>query len=617
MDAAESYSYPGGGELDLEDTFRLVEVQPGERDAPVTVHLLAASLHGCPQYEALSYAWGDATQTEAIHVVALASRGDASSTTTTTTTTTTSLSVTRSCAAALRRLRLPTEPRLLWIDAICIDQSSVPERNHQLSLMPQIYSGAACVVVYLGESSDAEDSDDAMDWLRETQDPWLTSGRQAVPGAISSLLGRPWFLRTWVLQEIQLARRATVVCGTREVGWEALNELRYMIDNNSRAEPLPYAVQSLTDKSGRGRRKTWVPPYPVRLLQLLQNTRYLEATDARNKLYAVLPLLDWEDQQRNLSVDSGDGNHAPFAIPKGDYSRSPAETFAQLGRALIDTLGLNVLCSIVTPTKVPGLPTWAPDWSTHALRSSRGTKGRTHLRKGWAFSDARASSSLVSRGTADGAGDKPWRFSEYMTPEGSQSTQLHVRAATVGTIVQLGELCDVYRDYLPLEQWESICEPRHLGETGPEMLTPFVETLFGTLRPYADMMLEAVQNVKEFHRQGPIGQHDGKATCTDGRALLRHLFVSWTPSYRVQAEQMFSHCHGRKFFVADTGFLGLAPEAAVVGDRVVGIEGLKVPLVARSAGDSDASVLALRLVGQCYAEGALNAAVGYEEAIIR
>ncbi|EFQ34272.1 heterokaryon incompatibility protein [Colletotrichum graminicola] len=313
MDAAESYSYPGE-KPDLKDAFRLVKVQPGERGAPITVHLLTSSLHRCPQYEALSYAWGDSKQTEIINVVAFASRGNTSSMT--------PLSVTRSCAAALRRLRLPTKQRMLWIDAICIDQSAVPERNHQSGLMPRTYSKASSVVVYLGESSEAENSDDAMDWLGESQEYLLASAFQTVPGSIPSLLRWPWFERTWVLQEIQRASRATVVFGTREVSWEAFDELRYMVDNDSRAEPPPYAVTQAN--KGEMRQETWVPPYPVRLLNILQKTRYLEATDARDKLYAVLPLLDREDKRRNWTVDAGKRKHALFAIPKGDYSRSPA-----------------------------------------------------------------------------------------------------------------------------------------------------------------------------------------------------------------------------------------------------------------------------------------------------
>ncbi|KAK2020501.1 heterokaryon incompatibility protein, partial [Colletotrichum zoysiae] len=314
MDATESYRYPGE-KLDLEDAFRLVEVQAGEGDAPITVHLLASSLNDFPVYEALSYAWGDATDRDAIRVVAFASCGDASSTT--------SLPVTRSCAAALRRLRLPKKPRMLWIDAVCIDQSSVPERNRQLGLMPRIYSQAACVVVYLGEGSDAEGSDEAMDWLREAQEPSQTLPLPATQRAITSLLGRPWFLRTWVLQEIRLARRATVVCGTRDVSWEAFNQLRYHVDNDMRAEPLPYAVQSLAS-NGQPLEAGWIPPYPARLLKLLQNTRYLEATDARDKLYAVLPLLGWEDRQRDRAADAGKGNRATFAIPEWDHGRPPA-----------------------------------------------------------------------------------------------------------------------------------------------------------------------------------------------------------------------------------------------------------------------------------------------------
>jgi hypothetical protein len=41
----------------------------------------------------------------------------------------------------------------LWIDAICIDQSQVEERNHQVAMMGKIYSRAYEVLVWLGRST--------------------------------------------------------------------------------------------------------------------------------------------------------------------------------------------------------------------------------------------------------------------------------------------------------------------------------------------------------------------------------------------------------------------------------------------------------------------------------
>jgi hypothetical protein len=50
---------------------------------------------------------------------------------------------------ALRRFQDRTHTRLLWLDAICIDQKSIVERNHQVSIMATVYSRARRVLVWL------------------------------------------------------------------------------------------------------------------------------------------------------------------------------------------------------------------------------------------------------------------------------------------------------------------------------------------------------------------------------------------------------------------------------------------------------------------------------------
>lgn len=106
-----------GGPLD-ENSFRVIEIQPGERDEPVTAHLITTNLRDCSSYEALSHAWGDLTQTEPIQVVAARlGHEDIPKA---------PLSVTIGCADALRRLRSGMVTRTLWLDYICINQSLVP-----------------------------------------------------------------------------------------------------------------------------------------------------------------------------------------------------------------------------------------------------------------------------------------------------------------------------------------------------------------------------------------------------------------------------------------------------------------------------------------------------------
>lgn len=71
------------------------------------------------------------------------------------------LFVTTNLASALNHLRNTPFGRVLWADAVYIDQGNLPERSHQVLLMAWIYSNAFGVLVWLGE--EIPDSTLAMD----------------------------------------------------------------------------------------------------------------------------------------------------------------------------------------------------------------------------------------------------------------------------------------------------------------------------------------------------------------------------------------------------------------------------------------------------------------------
>jgi hypothetical protein len=131
-------------------------------------------------YEALSYTWGGDKKPCSITV------GEQN------------LNVTQNLHAALLRLRGCSLERIIWVDAICINQDDLTERGQQVQRMAQIYSKAARVLVWLGET--APYCDIALETIRIAAEDKMTaySNDKEIQPAIFALLGREWFQRIWV-----------------------------------------------------------------------------------------------------------------------------------------------------------------------------------------------------------------------------------------------------------------------------------------------------------------------------------------------------------------------------------------------------------------------------------
>lgn len=100
----------------------------------IRCNLIQTSLNSRPKFEALSYTWGEPGIEEIITVDGA------------------ELRVRRNLFDALHHLRGTLE-RQLWIDAICIDQNNIAERNHQVKQMRSIYENAEKVVIWLGRAN--------------------------------------------------------------------------------------------------------------------------------------------------------------------------------------------------------------------------------------------------------------------------------------------------------------------------------------------------------------------------------------------------------------------------------------------------------------------------------
>ncbi|OJD31551.1 het domain protein [Diplodia corticola] len=332
------------------------------------------------EYDALSYTWGTKTNKTAILV-----KGDEADDTK-------SFLVTRNLAIALRYLRHTENAKILWIDALCINQTDDEEKSRQVSMMTQIYRNATQVKVWLGPAAD--DSDMAMKQLKtknSTIDSITAENRQ-LRRALESLARREYWTRVWVVQEIFVGSEVKIICGTSEADWNsAVEAFDSLLD--ARKELLePYVPLppprildpsrvNLSDKTLRldTRPLTTISTLdfnrwssidrrgPDWLLEMLLNLRHLGATDPRDKIFSMLGLLPPQ------AVLSGKGYHL-----RVDYGQSFLDVSIQFlkycifaprqkieyhwFRRLRQMGTLNVICAS-QPDGDPTFPTWLPDFS--------------------------------------------------------------------------------------------------------------------------------------------------------------------------------------------------------------------------------------------------------------
>ena len=186
------------------DTIRLFHLHScGNAAAKIEFSLQQASLTASDGgYEALSYTWGELRSTRRIFLRMNARRLP--------------VDIQENLYNCLLRLRRAKKNRSktvrkLWIDAICINQEDLTEKGLQIRLMPRIYSGAQQVLAWLGEAAnDSEIFSISQDGSRVGTEAFLR---------------RPYWERTWVIQELLNARAVTFQCGSYRIPRRELRKI--------------------------------------------------------------------------------------------------------------------------------------------------------------------------------------------------------------------------------------------------------------------------------------------------------------------------------------------------------------------------------------------------------
>lgn len=408
------------GPLPSDDHIRLMEILPGHSDM-IECRLHVASL---PQdrytYCALSYTWalrsnlGRDDETKIwIKVNGV------------------SIQVSFNLATALHRLRFADASRIVWADALCINQDDVAERNHQVGKMKSIYENAFSLVIWLGPGRRVRYNPAPPVHLRSQYrafsavcsvvNAWRKRSGYAdiIPEATHSrsysrprgeqfneelqpesqkwydifeLFEQCWFSRVWVIQEVALARHVMVVWDEASIHWEYIGLAAAVIRTNydriarsvregpkgpatygqlSPNRSVPLGVVNAYFMYRLSRSQAYNKPLKFSFYELLKLTRQFDCKDDRDRVYGLLRLPTTD----NLSTQ---------IVP--DYTKSAGQVYFEVARKMVDREGLSILSSVQRKHKTgamriyyvprweeydPSIPSWVPQWSFLLARSLR------------------------------------------------------------------------------------------------------------------------------------------------------------------------------------------------------------------------------------------------------
>ena len=194
----------------------------------VTLNAYELEVNAKPEYCALSYTWGkpraDVPDYTAEGRPSIFLNGQ-------------SVKVSPNLYDALLQLHQYFSDKPVWIDALCINQDDIDERQCQVSAMDRVYGGAERVLIWLGASTPhlmaGLKATERIAQVAERESQYIIRNQQfdfcylmedmesryglatltmeEIDGLLS-LFQYSWFSRVWIIQDVSLAKEADIFC---------------------------------------------------------------------------------------------------------------------------------------------------------------------------------------------------------------------------------------------------------------------------------------------------------------------------------------------------------------------------------------------------------------------
>ncbi|KAK3332953.1 heterokaryon incompatibility protein-domain-containing protein [Cercophora scortea] len=343
------------------DEFRLVCLSEGGADKTSLIHvdLEVYEDDQCPEYETVSYTWGGEDDDSSLcRPLYVGPYWDV-------------LLQTKNCWDMLQFLRPLRGFRLMWVDAVCINQADTLERNSQVAKMARIYEKCRRVVAYLGSDIVAPTPGKypPRRLLHKACDISL-DGPLLMDGKVNfyRLLERKYFSRLWVVQELVLSPQISIQVGGLEFLIDAATAKALEM---ARTDPDDILIKSDGVRWGqtaapwvehvaqRGFRSTWSNDRD--LLDVFKATAKSKSRDCRDEVFAVYGLIDKRSESSVL-------------VP--DYSLSTLHVFIGFFAHLLVTLKhTHILFDASGMSAWGSYPSWMPDWRREEKRWTVKTHG--------------------------------------------------------------------------------------------------------------------------------------------------------------------------------------------------------------------------------------------------
>ena len=560
-------------------------------------------MNQAPKYEAISYLWGGngEAQQRMADIKLIDSNGKVHS-----------ILTKINLYNALRSLRHPREPKLFWIDALCINRSRnkevQKEKDQQIAMKRVIFRNATNLCFWLGEDANSKTALNFIPKILDlTRINGLVKDNNAIDGwvAFVALLKNPVFSRLWLVQEVAWYN-VTLHCGQSAIHYRDLvDAVTILVAYRDDISQLFYRCKKnhkeLTDRKMRvAERFIHLSSQALRVTSpgiqrlfsvetLVSQMMEFDANDPRDRIFSVLAIA-----KDGLELEE-DTKASPQRLRlKGllriDYTESILDVYQDFViYATQSAQSLDIICrhwaSSVSEEEA-SLPTWVRSLNSFLPTTSDGN-----------VSERTSADSLVGlpdHNCYNASRGKTAAF-HFESLSSRRFKSLFTMGLRVDVISKIGP-----RASEGIIQYEWLDEFGHcLGIDENAVPENFWRTLVADRGPNG--------------LNAPSWYHRAFLYC------LYHL----TPNRDINTTKLIDKCENespliveflqrvqsviwnRKFFVShDKGLIGLAPMAAQVGDIIVILYGCTVPVVLRPKEEIEQSVF--QLVGECYVHGIMD-----------